>query len=60
MVYSSEVVLPADLAFGALRLMFKDLVEGEATRLEEIDTLEEWLNTIIQSTRISSLDDVTI
>jgi hypothetical protein len=42
-------VLRVDPTFGALRLMFKDLVEAEATRLEEIDTLEEWLNTIIQS-----------
>jgi hypothetical protein len=32
--------------------MFKDIAEGEATRLEEIDTLEEeWLNIVIQLAR---------
>jgi hypothetical protein len=41
MVYGSEVVLPADLVFGAPRVMFKDIAEAEATQLEEIDTLEE-------------------
>jgi hypothetical protein len=51
MVYGSQAVLPADLAFGAPRLMFKDIAE-EATRLEEINTLEEKrLNTVIQSVR---------
>jgi hypothetical protein len=48
MVYGSEAVLPADLAFGAPRLTFKNIVEAEATRLEEIDVLEEErLNVVI-------------
>jgi hypothetical protein len=52
MVYGSEVVLPADLKFGAPRLVFESIAEAEATRLEDIDVLEEeWLNTVIQSTR---------
>jgi hypothetical protein len=41
MVYGSEAVLPADLRFGAPRLIFKNIVEAEATRLEDIDVLEE-------------------
>jgi hypothetical protein len=50
MVYGSEVVLPADLAFGAPMLTFKNI--AEATRLEEIDVLEEErLNVIIQLAR---------
>jgi hypothetical protein len=52
MVYGSEAVLPVDLAFGAPRLTFKDIAEAEATRLEEIDVLEEErLNVVIQSAR---------
>jgi hypothetical protein len=34
-------MLLADLAFGALRLTFKNVAEVEATLLEEIDVLEE-------------------
>jgi hypothetical protein len=50
MVYGSEAVLPADLKFGAPRLIFKNIAEAEATRLEDIDVLkEERLNTVIQS-----------
>jgi hypothetical protein len=41
MVYVSEAVLPVDLIFGAPRLMFKSIAETEATRLEDIDILEE-------------------
>jgi hypothetical protein len=33
MVYGSEAVLPADLVFGAPRLMFESIAEAEATRL---------------------------
>jgi hypothetical protein len=52
MVYGSEAVLPADLRFGAPRLVFESIYEAEATRLEDIDILEEErLNTIIQSAR---------
>jgi hypothetical protein len=52
MVYGSEAVLPADLIFGALRLTFESIDEVEATRLEDIDVLEEeWLNVVIQSAR---------
>jgi hypothetical protein len=52
MVYGSEVVLPADLRFGAPRLVFESIAEAEATRLEDIDVLEEeQLNTVIQSAR---------
>jgi hypothetical protein len=52
MVYGSEAVLPADLKFGAPRLVFKSIAEAEATRLEDIDVLEEeWLNAVIQSAR---------
>jgi transposase InsO family protein len=51
-VYGSEAVLPADLRFGALRLVFESIAESEATRLEDIDALEEeQLNTVIQSSR---------
>jgi hypothetical protein len=50
MVYGSEVVLPADLKFGAPRLIFESIAEAEATRLEDIDVLEEErLNAVIQS-----------
>jgi hypothetical protein len=50
MVYGSEVVLPADLKFGAPRLIFENIAEAEATRLEDVDILEEeWLNMVIQS-----------
>jgi hypothetical protein len=52
MVYGSEAVLPADLKFGAPRLVFESIAEVEATRLEDIDVLEkERLNTVIQSAR---------
>jgi hypothetical protein len=52
MVYGSEAVLPADLIFGAPRLTFESIAEAEATRLEDIDVLEEErLNTVIQSAR---------
>jgi hypothetical protein len=52
MVYGSEAVLPADLRFGAPRLVFESIAEAEATRLEDIDVLEEErLNTVIQSVR---------
>jgi hypothetical protein len=49
MVYGSESVLPADLKFGAPRLIFENIAEVEATRLEDIDVLEEeQLNAVIQ------------
>jgi hypothetical protein len=52
MVYGSEAVLPADLKFGAPRLIFESIAEAEATRMEDIDILEEeWLNAVIQSAR---------
>jgi hypothetical protein len=52
MVYGLEVVLPADLRFGVPRLVFENIAEPEATRLEAIDILEEErLNTVIQSAR---------
>jgi hypothetical protein len=52
MVYGLEVVLPADLIFGAPRLTFKSIAEAEATRLENVDTLEEErMNVVIQSAR---------
>jgi hypothetical protein len=48
MVYGSEA-LPADLKFGAPRLIFESIAEAEATRLEDVDVLEEErLNTVIQ------------
>eukprot|EP00267_Zea_mays_P035516 XP_008671498.1 uncharacterized protein LOC103648896 [Zea mays] len=52
MVYGSEAVLPADLIFGASRLTFENRAEAEATRMEDIDVLEEeQLYTVIQSAR---------
>jgi hypothetical protein len=52
MVYGLEVVLPADLIFGAPRLTFESIAEAEETRLEDIDVLEdERLNMVIQSSR---------
>src|SRR5699024_4636138 len=52
MVYGSKAVLPADLKFGAPRLIFESIAEAEATRLEDIDVLEEErLNAVIQSAR---------
>jgi hypothetical protein len=52
MVYGSEAVLPADLRFGAPRLTFENIAEAEATRLKDIDILEEErLNTVIHSAR---------
>jgi hypothetical protein len=45
-------VLPADLKFGAPRLIFDNIAEAEATRLEDVDVLEEErLSTVIQSAR---------
>jgi transposase InsO family protein len=52
MVYGSEAVLPIDLIFGAPRLTFESITEAEATKLEDIDILEEErLNVVIQSAR---------
>jgi transposase InsO family protein len=52
MVYGSKAVLPADLKFGAPRLVFESIAEAEATMLEDIDVLEkERLNIVIQSAR---------
>jgi hypothetical protein len=52
MVYGSEVVLPTNLIFGAPRLTFESIAKAEATRLEDINMLEEErLNTVIQSAR---------
>jgi hypothetical protein len=52
MVYGSEAVLPADLIFGAPRLTFKSIAKAEATRLEDVDILEEErLNMVFQSAR---------
>jgi hypothetical protein len=48
MVYGSEAVLPANLIYGASRLTFENISEAEATRLEDIDVLEEErLNTVV-------------
>jgi hypothetical protein len=47
-------VLPADLIFGAPRLTFESIAEAEATRLEDVDILEEHLNVVIQSARSSN------
>jgi hypothetical protein len=48
MVYGSEAVIRADLRFGAPRLVLESIAEAEATRLEDIDVLEEErLNTVI-------------
>jgi ribonuclease HI len=41
MVYDSEAVLPTDLKFGAPRLIFENIAEAEATRLKDINILEE-------------------
>jgi hypothetical protein len=52
MVYGSEAALPTDLIFGAPRLTFESIAEAEATRLEDIDVLEEErLNMVIQLAR---------
>jgi hypothetical protein len=52
MVYGLEAMLSADLRFEAPRLVFENIAEAEATRLEDIDVLEEErLNTVIQSAR---------
>jgi hypothetical protein len=57
MVYGSEAVLPADLKFGALRLIFENIAEAEATRLDDVDILEEErLYTVIQSARCRRFD----
>jgi hypothetical protein len=48
MGYGSEAVLPADLIFVAPSLTFQSIAEAEATRLEDIDVMEEErLNTVI-------------
>jgi hypothetical protein len=41
MVYGSEAVSPADLVFGATRLTFESTAKAEASRLEDVDVLEE-------------------
>ena len=52
MVYSSEAVLPSDIAFGALRIQNYDENEAEATRCTDIDSAEEHrLTASIQHTR---------
>jgi transposase InsO family protein len=52
MVYGSEALVLVDLIFGAPRLTFESIAEAEATRLEDIDVLEEeQLNVVIQSAR---------
>jgi hypothetical protein len=52
MVYGSEAMLPANLAFGAPKVSFKNITEAEETQLKEIDVLEEErLNVVIQSAR---------
>jgi hypothetical protein len=52
MVYGSEAVLLADLIFGAPKLTFESIDEAEATRLEDVDVLEEErLNVVNQSAR---------
>jgi hypothetical protein len=51
MVYGLEAVLPVDLIFGAPRLTFKSIAKAEATRLEDVDILEERLNVVIQLAR---------
>jgi hypothetical protein len=52
MVYGMEAMLPLDLIFGAPRLTFESIFKAEATRLEDINTLEEErLNVVIQSAR---------
>jgi len=48
----AKAVLPSDLIFGAPRLTFESIAKAEATRLEDIDVLEEErLNVVIQSAR---------
>jgi hypothetical protein len=41
MVYGSKEVLLADLIFGAPKLTFESIAKAKATRLEDIDILEE-------------------
>jgi transposase InsO family protein len=41
LVYGSEAVLPADMIFRAPRLTFESIAKAEATRLEDINVLEE-------------------
>jgi hypothetical protein len=56
MVYGSEAVLPANLIFGAPKLTFESIAEAEATRLEDVDILEEErLNVDIQSARYQQI-----
>jgi hypothetical protein len=52
MVYLSEEVLPADLVFGAPIITFENIVEAEATKIEEVYVLEEECpNIVIQSVK---------
>jgi hypothetical protein len=52
MVYGSEAVLPTNLIYGAPRLTFESIAKAEASRLEDIDVLEEErLNVVIQLAR---------
>jgi hypothetical protein len=52
MVYGSKAVLLANLIFGAPKLTFESITETEATKLEDVDILEEErLNVVIQSAR---------
>jgi hypothetical protein len=52
MVYGPEAILPADLIFGAPRQTFESIAKAKASRLEDVDILEEeCLNVVIQSTR---------
>jgi hypothetical protein len=50
MVYGSEAVLPADLRFGAPRLVFESIAEAEATRIEDIDVLCDGTSQVIRPT----------
>jgi hypothetical protein len=36
MVYGSEAMLPANLAFGAPKVSFKNITEEEATQLKKL------------------------
>jgi hypothetical protein len=45
-------VLPVDWIFGAPRLTFESIAKAKATRLDDVDILEEErLNVVIQSAR---------
>ena len=41
MVYSSDVIIPADLIHGAPIVTFKSIAEAEKSRAEDLDMLEE-------------------